>query len=148
MSAFGYHGNPDNDAFRRERVLADLYYRSSDAFNIYKRLGTLVSSDDGKQYQASYNQYGAYLNALQDSADNCYASITNCKLPPNTVDPIVWPINQVSECERWRLKAYHLGLLNDKSLAMFRELGLAPVYQDPAKGIQAQVICEAMGLGR
>lgn len=159
MSAFGYRGHPQGDAFRRERVLADLYYRSSDAYNTYKRLESILSSwgshdyaslsdGDMKRYQALFNQYAAYLNTLQDAADACYGSIAECKLPPSNLDRVVWPVNQVSECEKLRLKAYYVGLIDDKQLDKFRELGLAPVFQNPSSGIQAQVICEAMGLGR
>ena len=153
MAAFGWQGVTPADVFRRERVLADLYYRYEETQSTYQRLGSILSNRDSlaynklsntqwQTYQNQYNQHATYLTTLMQSADACYESFATCKLPGNHLERVIWPVNFLSECEQTRIRAHQAGLVSDKELEKLRALKLTPVLKPNNKEIGAYAFCE------
>lgn len=152
MAAFGWRGATPADVFRRERVLAELYYQHEETQSSYQRLGSILNARNGtvythlsdtqwQTYQNQYNQHATYLHSLMESADACYESFTHCKLPPHTLERVIWPINFLSECEKMRFAAHQAGLIDDQELEQLRNLKLAPVIKTN-HAIGAYAFCE------
>jgi len=146
MTAFGYTGDVNTESHKRERVLAELFYRYSDAYSIYKRLEEILKHQTG-DYQRLYNLYGTYLTTLLDAADKCYDNTKDCVLPTQEMERVVWPVDAISECERLRLKAYERHLIDEQELAHLRSSHMAPILRENTNTIAADVMCEVYDLG-
>ena len=153
MAAFGWRGATPADVFRRERVLAELYYRHEETQSSYQRLGLILSHRNGtvythlsksqwETYQRQYNQHANYYHDLMESADNCYESFARCKLPQNTLERVIWPVNFLSGCEKLRFQAHQAGLIDDKEFEQLRDLNLAPIIKSNHNEIGAYAFCE------
>ncbi len=153
MAAFGWQGATPADVFRRERALAELYYRYEETQGSYQRLGSILnlrnstaytnlSNAEWHTYQTQYNEHAAYLTTLMESADACYESFARCKLPTHTLSRVIWPVNFLSQCEQMRFQAYQAGLIDDVELEQLRNLKLTPVMKSNTRQIGAYAFCE------
>jgi len=140
MTAFGWHGQTPIEAFRRERILGELFHRYTNAENTYRRIESIIDNRNSavyqnlndtimEEYRANYSAYGAYLNELLNIADLCYENFTDCRLPEHYLPRIKWPIDVADNCERIRLQAFSLNQIDDEELAMLRKKQSMPFYR-------------------
>lgn len=158
METFGFVGKSPAAIFKRERTLAELYYRYDATHNAYKRLESIllnssdpyhasISSSSLGSYQKHYNAHAAYLSTLMNAADTCYNEVAGCNLPEYTLERIVWPVDLLSECERLRLNAFTRGFINEQELQRMRRRGLAPILNLEGTAVGADVICKELNMG-
>lgn len=152
MSVFGWKGMTPIDVYKRERVLAEIFHRYKDAEQTIQRLRNLLAygstgafetlkEEQLEQYEKHLSVYGEYLEALLFFADTCYAEPKACNLPDSEPDQVLWPVNIIDGCEKLRLKAHRVGLIDEFELVRMRQDKTAPIFKTVSQGITAIIMC-------
>lgn len=153
MEIFGYRGQNPANIYKRNRVLGYIYHNYENAVASAERLRDIISLQDItyfkfltkkqlKQYLELYLDIENYIAELLEMADICYDDVKNCQIPQKILPFVVWPMGKASFCEQKRLKAYHVGLLNDEELQRLRIYNLIPIYRNLHRGLEAEVFCQ------